>query len=44
VNLLDENFPDDQTPLLRRLGVAFRQMGRDVARFGIKDHHADPSI
>ena len=37
MNLLDENFPDDQGPRLRRWRIPFRQVGREVGRFGVKD-------
>lgn len=37
MNLLDENFPDDQRDLLRKFGVAVRQIGREVGRFGLSD-------
>ena len=37
MNLLDENFPEDQLPPLKEWRIPFRQIGRDVARRGIKD-------
>ena len=37
MNLLDENFPEDQLPLLKECRVPFRRLGFDVARLGIKD-------
>jgi len=37
LNLLDENFPEDQSPLLEQWHIPFRQLGRDVARRGVKD-------
>ena len=37
MNLLDENFPDDQRDLLRKFGVAVRQIGQEEGRFGITD-------
>ena len=43
MNLLDENFPDDQLPLLREWHISFRQIG-DVARLGIKDPDIIPVL
>ena len=37
MNLLDENFPDDQLPLLKEWRVPFRKICREVSRLGIKD-------
>ncbi|MBU6400645.1 MAG: hypothetical protein KGS61_10025 [Verrucomicrobia bacterium] len=37
MNLLDENFPQDQLPLLKEWHVFFRLIGKDIARFGAKD-------
>ena len=37
MNLLDENFPADQAPLLRAWRIPFRQIGREMARLGTKD-------
>jgi hypothetical protein len=37
LNLLDENFPADQAVVLRQWRIQFRQIGRDVARFGVQD-------
>lgn len=37
MNLLDENFPDDQLPILRQWGIPFRQLGRGVAALGVQD-------
>jgi hypothetical protein len=37
VNLLDENFPDDQAPLLKEWRIPFRKIGREVSCLGIKD-------
>jgi hypothetical protein len=44
VNLLDENFPEDQRPLLRQWGIRFRQIGRDVGWFGVKDDNVIPLL
>lgn len=35
--LLDENFPEDQLPLLRQWRVPFRQIGDSVAWTGVQD-------
>lgn len=43
MNLLDENFPEDQLPLLREWHIPFRQIG-DVARSGIKDPDIIPVL
>lgn len=43
MNLLDENFPEDQLPLLKEWRIAFRQIG-DVARPGIKDPDIIPVL
>jgi hypothetical protein len=37
LNLLDENFPEDQQPLLRQWHIPFRQVGRELARPGAQD-------
>jgi hypothetical protein len=37
LNLLDENFPADQAALLREWKVPYRQIGRDLASFGVQD-------
>jgi len=37
LNLLDENFPADQLPLLKEWGIHCRRVGEDVGRLGIKD-------
>lgn len=42
MNLLDENFPEDQGPLLREWHVPFRQIGRDISRLGAKDSEIIP--
>jgi len=44
VNVLDENFPDDQRELLRKFGVAVRQVGREVGRFGMPDEEIFPLL
>ena len=43
MNLLDENFPEDQLPLLRVWHIPFRLIG-DVARLGIKDPEIIPVL
>jgi hypothetical protein len=37
VNLLDENFPEDQRQFLRQWRIPFRQIGRETARSGVQD-------
>ena len=44
MNLLDENFPADQVPLLNEWRIPFRQMGRDVACRGIGDDDILPLL
>lgn len=44
MNLLDENFPEDQLPLLKEWHIPFRQIGRDIARHGIKDPDIIPLL
>lgn len=44
LNLLDENFPADQVPLLNEWRIPFRQMGRDVACLGIGDDDILPLL
>ena len=44
MNLLDENFPDDQRDLLCKFGISVRQVGRDVGRFGMSDEEILPLL
>lgn len=44
MNLLDENFPEDQAPLLRSWGIAYRRIGVHVARSGVKDDNVIPLL
>jgi hypothetical protein len=44
LNLLDENFPEDQLPLLKEWRIPFRQIGRDVAHWGVKDPDIIPVL
>jgi hypothetical protein len=44
LNLLDENFPADQAVVLRQWRIQFRQIGRDVARFGVQDPEIIPLL
>jgi hypothetical protein len=37
LNLLDESFPKDQLPLLKKWHIPFRRFGQDIARLGVKD-------
>jgi hypothetical protein len=42
LNLLDENFPEDQRPLLREWHIPIRQIGRDISHLGAKDSEIIP--
>lgn len=44
MNLLDENFPDDQRSLLRGWRIPFRQIGPDAGHFGAKDDNIIPLL
>ena len=44
MNLLDENFPEDQLPLLRQWRIHTRRIGTDVARLGSKDTDIIPAL
>ena len=44
MNLLDENFPKDQWPLLKEWRIPFRLIGRDIARLGVKDPDIIPLL
>lgn len=44
MNLLDENFPEDQRPLLREWHIAFRQIGREISHTGVKDPDIIPLL
>lgn len=44
VNLLDENFPEDQRPQLGRWGISMRQIGREVGLPGVKDADIIPLL
>ena len=44
MNLLDENFPEDQRPLLQEWHIAFRQVGREFSRLGVKDPDIIPLL
>ena len=44
MNLLDENFPDDQRELLRKFGVAVRQVGREAGHRGMSDEEIFPLL
>ncbi|MBI3853715.1 MAG: hypothetical protein HY298_26010 [Verrucomicrobia bacterium] len=37
MNLLDENFPEDQLPQLRAWRIPVRRIGHDFAQAGVKD-------
>ncbi len=37
MNLLDENFPENQCVLLGQWGIHVRQIGRDIAEYGADD-------
>ena len=42
--LLDEQVRSDQRVLLTRFGIAFRQIGKDIAPSGIKDENIIPFL
>jgi toxin FitB len=44
LNFLDENFPEDQRPLLRKWRVPHRQIGRELAGFVVKDADIIPLL
>jgi len=44
VNLLDENFPEDQRLLLYRWGIRVRQIGREIAATGMGDDAIIPLL
>jgi hypothetical protein len=44
LNLLDENFPDDQRSLLRSWRIPCREIGLHAGRFGIKDDNILPLL
>ena len=44
LNLLDENFPKDQLPLLKEWHIPFRLIGQDIARLGVKDPDIIPLL
>jgi len=44
LNLLDENFPVDQRPLLRDWHISFRQIGREFSHLGAKDPDIIPLL
>ena len=44
MNLLDENFPEDQLPLLKNWRLPFRRIGHDIARLGAQDAEILPLL
>jgi hypothetical protein len=44
LNLLDENFPRDQRPLLQEWRIPFRQIGREFAFSGVQDLEIIPLL
>lgn len=44
MNLLDENFPNDQREQLRKFGVVVRQIGHDEGHFGMTDAEIIPLL
>jgi hypothetical protein len=44
VNVLDENIRDDQRALLRKWRIPCRQIGKEIARAGIKDENLIPIL
>ena len=37
MNILDENFPESQRPVLKNKRIPFRQIGKDIGRKGMED-------
>ena len=44
MNLLDENFPEDQLPLLEKWRIRVRQIGHEVGCLGVKDPDIIPLL
>jgi len=44
LNLLDENFSEDQRPLLREWHIPYRQIGREISHLGAKDSEIIPLL
>ena len=44
MNLLDENVRDDQRALLRKWGIPFRQIGKEISHAGIHDDNLLPLL
>ncbi len=44
MNLLDENFPNDQRPLLRAWRIPFREIGVHWGHSGVKDENILPLL
>lgn len=44
MNPLDENFPEDQRPLLRDWRVPHRQIGREISDYGVQDPNIIPLL
>lgn len=44
MNLLDENFPEDQRVVLRGWGITFRQIGVELGHRGVKDDSIIPLL
>jgi hypothetical protein len=44
MNVLDENVPDHQRLLLRRIRIPIRQVGRDLSKKGIGDEQIIPLL
>jgi hypothetical protein len=44
LNLLDENFPNDQRALLRAWRIPFREIGSHTGHFGVKDDNIIPLL
>lgn len=44
MNVLDENILDGQRDLLRKWGIHFRQIGREIGRQGMKDDEIIPFL
>ena len=44
MNALDENIPDDQREILLNWRMRFREIGRDIGRFGMQDDEIIPLL
>ena len=44
MNLLDENFPEDQLPFLQQWRIPFRQIGHEMEAYGTADENILPVL